>query len=72
MSEILYNDNQIIDENTAKQLASAYSAMLTALKTQEQQNNQTSTTVETLLSQILAELKLIREQMAINKKIRLG
>ena len=72
MSEILYNDNQIIDENTAKQLASAYSAMLTALKTQEQQNNQTSTTIETLLSQILAELKLIREQMAINKKIRLG
>lgn len=70
-----YDDEKIVDEFTAHRLATAYSAMMTALGTKanvQQENEQTPLSTNQLLWEILVEVRAIRAEIACNKKIRLG
>lgn len=75
MENKVYNDEKIVDEFTAHRLATAYSAMMTALGTNNagvQENEQTLPSTNQLLGEILVEVRAIRAEIACNKKIRLG
>ena len=81
MESLEYNDNQIISDESARVLAKHYFEMLEVLKTSPilTKQEKTSTSEQTeqaeivaLLSQILLEIKEIKNQIAINKKIRLS
>lgn len=76
MENKVYDDEKIVDEFTAHRLATAYSAMMTALGTkttlQQQENEQTPLSTNQILGEILVEVRAIRNEIACNKKIRLG
>jgi len=61
-----YKDNQLIDENIMKEMAVAYAS---AVKKLQETNPQTT---EQLLSQILQELREIKQLMIFNRRIRLS
>lgn len=76
-NKFYYNDNRLVDDKTASEMAIAYTSMVKALENaninpNEDKSTASTNTIETLLTEILTELKLIREQMSINKRIRLS
>ena len=72
MENKVYNDEKLIDNATAEKMANAFYAVLKDFTQTDKIKIQDQTTVETLLSEILTELKMIREQMQLNRKIRLS
>lgn len=69
---MMYNDEKIVDDATAQKLASAYSAIMTALEVKRPfEVAETPKTTEELLGEILAEIRTLRREIAQQKRIRL-
>lgn len=71
--ESVYNDEKIVDEQTAQKLMTAYTAAISAL------NNNVSPAINLapnlstneLLTQILFEIREIRKELQFRKRVRL-
>ena len=70
MEHNVYDDERIVDDATAQKLATAYSAMITALDAR-MVNPPTEMGTNDLLQAILLELKAIHKEMQYQKRIRL-
>lgn len=73
MENNVYDDEKIIDDLTAQKLATAYSAMMTALDKplRAAPNPSTPLTAEQVLAEILMEVRAIRKELQYHKRIRL-
>lgn len=72
MENNVYDDEKIVDDVTAQKLAAAYSVMMTALdRPLPTKPLQTELTVNQLLSEILTEIRMIRQEIQHHKRIRL-
>lgn len=69
----VYDDEKVVDDATAERLATAYSAMLTALdaKSIARTNDAVNVSTTELLTQILMELRALRQDLLRQKRVRL-
>lgn len=67
METKIYNDEPKLNEETMEKLAKAYAVAFDVVK-----NDTESPTTERLLSEILSEIKLIRENQEKQRRIRLS
>ena len=73
MENNVYDDEKIVDDLTAQKLATAYSAMMTALERSPRTavNPSEPLSATQLLTEILLEVRAIRKELQYHKRIRL-
>jgi hypothetical protein len=73
MENNVYDDEKIVDDLTAQKLATAYSAMMTALDRSPRTTISAQDTLSStqILTEILLEVRAIRKELQYHKRIRL-
>ena len=71
--ESVYNDEKIVDEQTAQKLMTAYTAAISALNNNVSPalNLAPNLSTNELLTQILFEIREIRKELQFRKRVRL-